>query len=561
MSWRRMAGVSLTCLGLLAGAGSAQASCNVIPDSALVLGATPAGAKITETIPADLGYRGAFGRIDGAALAGASPIVLGPDDYCRSQEGKKPLTGLRAGDVQAMILYEPDLPSEPAEGPSPPPHALFYSSAEGCRALREKFRGDGPVHLLDCLDAAAELRISPSEGSDRLTLRGSPEALPGAVTIVVIDAEQDATAGFPVERLLDGDCAGLGNDFGRDPRSFCIDTIYDDYLDRCAVAQQYAAVVPASVVNVPKKNDFQKNCFGPDPGNGLEACEEEPTRLDFTEDKEGNVYIPFDFADLIDDGSGGTITRIVSGLTATGRQKKREDPRIRIPGREFVGSTPYGDPNGTSTNWRKPEIEVYQPADRPEEFGLKGHIDKPDAILRLHPRLAVGWRCDSDTHTGEACMGVEQTSSGGVESCAAGDRPNATCTPLSKPEYAACSGGPLDGMPCTRPAHCGTGACNGVPKCQPLNDSVWKPGLNSGTTPCKTGDECGNNERCGYTLFDLGDRKNVVYDVESGFWKKKRRGVCEDDKKEICRGGDGGTACSSGAACVGYHLEDHGKKP
>ena len=47
-------------------APSARAGCNMIPDASQRFGGTQQGKLIMDTIPADLGHRGTFGRIDRA---------------------------------------------------------------------------------------------------------------------------------------------------------------------------------------------------------------------------------------------------------------------------------------------------------------------------------------------------------------------------------------------------------------------------------------------------------------------------------------------------------------
>jgi hypothetical protein len=324
-------------------------------------------------------------------------------------------------------------------------------------------------------------------------------------------------------------------------------------------------VVPANLLNVPSPNVFQEQCFdAKNPDNTLEPCSTtvDPTELTFAEDDQGGIHIPFDYTKIrIPKNGADPITRIIAGLSAAGRKQKGKDPAIYLPGREFLGTTPVPDPEGTSSDWRKPDIAPWRPADRPNEVGLIGTVEEDNSIVHIFPRLKVGWLCDSPDAENEACLAVERFASGGVEKCAEQDRWSAVCKTIMKPRFMACQGGPLDGMPCTRPAHCGpNGYCNGVPACQSEGD-VWEPGKVKGSDPCNDDGDCKANEQCGYSLFNLHDRTdNLVYKVEKGAGKKERRGVCSNDRKEVCSSSPGGHSCASGNICEGYFLEAKGKK-
>jgi hypothetical protein len=177
--------------------------------------------------------------------------------------------------------------------------------------------------------------------------------------------------------------------------------------------------------------------------------------------------------------------------------------------------------------------------------------------------VKVGWRCDSLIAQDEACLAVEQFASGGAETCASQDRADvgATCEELLVPVYAACAGD-YDGMPCTRPAHCGPfGTCNGAPKCQKLNE-VWEPNKNKGSNECATEADCAADEQCGYSLFDLSDLsgKNLIAKIKKGPGNKVRRGACDEGKHDVCSNAQDGKSCNAGIDCLGYHLEAHGKK-
>jgi hypothetical protein len=104
-----MTALACTAVALLPAAGSARASCNVIPDSHQTIGGTSQGQIVAATIPDDLPYRGALGRIDTAVLSSepVTSIVVGPDSSCAG----RPLRPLAAGrpvepnDVVARLTY------------------------------------------------------------------------------------------------------------------------------------------------------------------------------------------------------------------------------------------------------------------------------------------------------------------------------------------------------------------------------------------------------------------------------------------------------------------------
>lgn len=161
-------------------------------------------------------------------------------------------------------------------------------------------------------------------------------------------------------------------------------------------------------------------------------------------------------------------------------------------------------------------------------------------------------------------MAVEQFATGGVEICAAQDRSGLgpTCEALLIPQFAACSGGPYDQMPCTRPQHCGfLGFCNGAPKCQKKGE-VWELNNNKGSNACKIDGDCKATEQCGYSLFDLEDRsgKHLTAKIKNGAGNKPRRGVCKDAPGDVCSNAGGGNSCGSNTDCIGFHLEAHGEK-
>ena len=262
-----------------------------------------------------------------------------------------------------------------------------------------------------------------------------------------------------------------------------------------------------------------------------------------------------------------------------GRKEPSESPRIWVPGREFLGSTPLADPQGTSpgVDWRKPDIDVWYPGK--QEFGLQGTVDQENSIVHVFPRLRTDLVC-AGTAGANACMGVEQQSDGGLRFCACKDRREADCTcdpALATSRYFACGDGKYRGMPCTRDRHCNPdGLCNGTPHCHKSGE-VWVEG-----TPDDTGKECtvdndcdteAGKRQCGYRLFNLeGGVENpgggapspkagiIALDAKiTPGGGRKRRGVCEPDATQPCSNGGAGSppGCTQGD-CRGYALRAAG---
>jgi len=571
MTMRRWAALlAIGACGVGGLAGAAAASCNVIPEAAQNFGASPEGAKIAATIPADLAYRGAVGRINGTTLvpATASAITVGPDDYClgKSEQKLGPYRPGKPDDLQVMLLYE----SADAES-----KAVFYASETNCERIVADFPGAAAAKgrrgpgLIGCEPASEHVAIleAPKGDSYRVRIQGSRDGVPGAVSLVVLSAAKDDLRDFHLGDLMQGDCKALTTGFASDAgKLFCIDTIYDEYrsfADRCSAEPKHPSIVPANLIAVGTPNVFHEQCFGDEGSNDdLMPCRptansnQPPSEIAFTVDAQGGVHFPFDWEEIIKRKDGtGPVVRMVAGVTATSRKQKGEDPQVFLPGREFVGSNPLADPNGNSTDWRKPEIQILQSPNRPHESGLIGYVDKKDSIVHVYPRLPVGWVCDSPTATGEGCLGVEQQGNDGVEECAAGDRFGATCAPLLVERFFACEGGPYDGLPCTRPSHCGVqGTCTGEPKCQ-SKGRVWEPNPSTGSTPCQFDSQCGAGQQCGFSLFDASDRNGILYwKLEKGGNSKDRRGACKDTPKNACKSTGSGSLCGSDV-CAGFHLQ------
>jgi hypothetical protein len=276
-------------------------------------------------------------------------------------------------------------------------------------------------------------------------------------------------------------CAAHCGDLIEAGASGCLDKFYAALSNPTVVPDP----IPCGIGIVPaNKSNFKALCedkaqLPPD----LADCDNAPTgTLDFWEDECGGIHIPFDWTEIRKE-DGNPITRWVACRSATARvwpgNPDNEKP-IWIPGREFLGSTPWDDASASypSTNWRKPEIEPWYPDDSPHEAGLRGTVDQNDSIVHVYPRMPVYRVCKVGTNY-EGCMKVGEK---GAIQCACSDRydpASCGCETLHSPMYFQCDVGKFAGMPCTRHDHCkpkyGTsGNCSRRPSCQPKSPNrVW----------------------------------------------------------------------------------------
>jgi hypothetical protein len=317
-------------------------------------------------------------------------------------------------------------------------------------------------------------------------------------------------------------------------------------------------------------NDFAKSCENED-ATPPQCDQSHPKRsLKLWQDRCGGVHVPFNWKAIRTLPDGSKLRREVRGRTGVGRKKSAEDPAVWIPGREFLGSTPVGDPQGTSTgvDWRKPLIDVW--GQTPEEFGLQGVVDQDDSIVHIFPRVRTRIVCAAAAKP-NACMGVDDDPMGQYLFCACSDSGPGPCgcNEEATPRYFVCGSGDRRGMPCTRDRHCtGGGRCDGQPHCQDAG-AVWTTDTPDDTgTNCTVDDDCatqGEKTQCGYRLFNLEDAIDnddlIVLDpklVAGG--PHKRRGVCENGGTPCGNGMAGPGPCAHGA-CRGFQLTAGTKVP
>jgi hypothetical protein len=586
----------------------ARATCNAIPDAesvgigvAALLVAQDPTLSVPVPDPGRIGFKGALGRMDRTQLLPGitTSFRIQPDGRCVHAVDKKLIVedapgglldkGLAGSDLVVSLLTKPE-----GRGRS---NALVLGSKAACNVLRagEERGGKDAGVALRCEVLTPEIEgpnvhVRLPDDGGLLAVDGTP--LRGSATVVVTRSPQSRAEHVALlSRIAADGCAANCSLLAAARSLACVGPFYAVLASGTVVTD----LVPCGVT-IPgtiSKNKFKEKCEDlPSPDPDLEKCDDDRSILDFWEDACGGVHIPFDWTEIRKDTSTSTdVTRRVAGRSATSRTESGHlsSKRIWVPGREFVGSTPWNDPQGTAatTDWRKPDVEVWVPAESPEEFGLRGSVDQPDSIVHIFPRMPVSLACDGVAGD-EACMGVE---GGGGISCACRDRypVGCVCKDVDPPKFFACDGGDFEGMPCTRHQHCNSkpgspnpdGSCTQKPTCQKDGkQGVWEsPGSSAGTA-CWADGKCtqvAQHPWCGYRLFDISDRKHPVYpkqrqlDAEINTGGRPRRGVCKGDKgkrNKVCNHVAGNNCnladCDQNATvceCRGYTLRAEGKKP
>jgi hypothetical protein len=582
----------------------AGASCNAIPDAEsagiggfAVLVEQDAATLVPKSEPGVIGFKGALGRVDRIHLLPGytTGFRIQPDGRCIQSVKDRlivrdvPTNWADAGRDMADLVVS--LVTQPAHDGSL--QALVLGTQEVCDILDKGRRRieRKPVLALRCEPLPPELerrfgggfnvRARLPDDGKLLGEDGTPLRGPVAVALTVGVRTRDEHVAMLASIATDS-CAAHCGALAENGTLACVDRFY-------AIAPGNIAVldpVPCAVT-IPDdftRNDFQDKCEDLPPADpDLAKCADDHTDLQLWEDQCGGVHIPFDWREIRKDISTTPpkdITRVVAGRSATSRTEKGKlsSKRIWIPGREFIGSTPWADPQGTAAtvDWRKPEIEPWYPAESPEEVGLRGSVDQDDSIVHVFPRMPVTLACKFGSNV-EACMGVGEN--GGI-SCACTDRypADCTCEMLSPPSFFACDGGDFDEMPCTRHAHCNSkpgsgnpsGSCSAQPTCQKDGKiGVWEfPGQASGDK-CWVDQACVDpTPWCGKRLFDVSDRKEtpskpelIELDakIDSGAsGARHRRGACKESRANVCNQ-KGANACDTGE-CRGYTLRAEEKK-
>jgi hypothetical protein len=575
-------------LGLTIGiASEAGAGCNAIPDADSITGLQPA-------VPGLIGFKSALGRIDRLHLLPTKnpSFRIQPDGICvRSADGIKPIIRPVPEDLDIRD-YAVSVLVKPANGG--PSHALVLGAKGVCKPFGppEKAREmkEGQIALrcepippsVEHSDGRLNIRVAlPGDGN---LFQSSPKdkiSMSGEVTVLITLKPEDVESHRALlQEIGSNGCASQCSQLMESEALACNDDIYRLTISGTFESDPIPCAVGAATVTM---NNFQEQCEDTQDYPLLAPCAGNPTQLRFWQDSCGGIHIPFDWTDIRKkDQQPQSITRVVAGRSGTARIEKGKGMRIWIPGREFLGSTPYMASVGpTSTvDWRFPEIDVWYPDEPSAEMGLRGSVDKDNSIVHVYPRMPVWVVCDNVV-SDEACMSVEGHEHGYGLNCACEDRyaPGCTCTKLTSPRYFACDGGDFDGMPCTRHMHCNSpagggpnGKCSEQPTCQPPGEAgIWKPGRDHTTgTKCWEKANCaglGSAYECGYRLFGFDDRnQNGVIEldakIEDLVAASKRRGACKDKRGQFCSNlPSNKKACGpQEGTCRGYTLSAHEEK-
>jgi hypothetical protein len=588
-------------IGSEAVATLAEAACNAIPSvdqisasqpSLLPPPLAPASSTTLNTAITNFGYKGALGRVDrvhllptAASKEPSSPdapaMVVVADGVCIDPDGRPVDAGpatLSPVDDLVVLVY-----AQRADAKRTILRA--YGTPETCNALAAAAKVAALDVATTCsLDGVRPIPIGGSLGGLRIPLPNPRELdAAGAVPTLRVIVAPKAIVGStePQSTLLANaatqSCSQMCPQLAKDHAATCIDNIYALSTSSSGQAQYSPDPVPCNV-QMPttlQVNDFSKACEDLD-STTVPTCQASTPlpALILWQDTCGGVHIPFDWTAIRTLPNGTKETRWLFGQSGVGRKKSDQDPSFWVPGREFVGSTPVQDPQGTTpgVSWRKPLIDIWK-TNNDDEFGFQGTADQDNSIVHVFPRLHTQLVC-TGTSGNNACMGIEQHTTGGDVICACEDRgvPGCGCELLQTARYFVCSSGPNKGMPCTRDRHCNpNGTCDGKPHCQDPADSVWTGQPDSTGTECTVDDDCknqGTKTQCGYRLFSLADAINnpgslapvpttgtIVLDPTLTMGgPHKRRGVCKANPAKSCGNGTGPGACSQGD-CRGYQLQ------
>ena len=561
---------------LLLAPRAAQSSCNTPPPADSVPGDSGSMPK---------GYKGALGRINRAFyIPGISKsIVLVPDGICVADPKTQRLKDLLGTEDSKDLIVLLALPAAAGSKTA----LRVWADKATCQTLLAKSpldaasatsdKGVPAVTIMACSPDGVETvptetkyRNAGLRDGIKVTLP-SPEELRAAMVdtdalvaprIVALRNPNRAIAGNALGTWVQTELTKQCNDLCRPSEQgllVCIDKLYSTTIDR-AGAKTYSSdqvLCTTHFGSIPGAVDVALACE-PD---GTGPCPPAGAPLDDVKvwlDECGGAHVPLLWENVLPI-DGGRIG--VGGRTGIGRgSSPYKGSPIKLPGREFVGSTPVADPegDGTGVDWRRPDIEPWELTSNDLDFGLKGTVDKPDSVIHIYPQLPVSLFCEGGSgDTENACFGVERKAPPNESefevTCACTDRHpvGCTCKPQSSTARLFVCGsdsGSQRGKPCTRDSHCGSGTCNGVPHCQ-KPPAVWTGQNDSTGHKCYVSEDCPPKDditkdqdltQCGYRLFDLreaidtpdgdGSLPTGRINLDSKLKQNghKRRGMCEN---------------------------------
>ena len=545
-----------------------SASCNTIPNMLAIRSAT--SGFPTVDVPLDLPFRGDFGRIDRAVVVpGVTPeIVAGRDPQC-----DPPGADSIAKETIGLILRQ-TVPGKSAQ-------VVAFTAKGASQTTTNIANGLGQrLHVPEFRVSNRALSIRQGENAGaRFALPLDDHDGPGRLSVMVLESSviggNDSLAWLngskessPCQELA----ARLKAAHQRGAIHACVDRIYDDYIrdERCKTENRNVDALAVAAFMTAEENDFRKECDGLGDGatSDLVPCRADADGLSITVHTGGMLEIPFSYEAIRkykdEHHKPKSADRELSGRSALSRASQVGFGRIFVPGREFLGSVAPGSNPG---NPRRPDIDVSNPLAGTQELQVTGSVDQDASLVRFYPRVPVAFVCGSNPE--QACQAFSRAGEAEKAICAceeAGkdDGCEGVCQPLVDPRYYECEGGAFDGLPCTRPRHCGEGGtCSAKPRCVPAL-ATWNIYSVIPQNACWSDAECttAGFPQCGYRLFDLASRAPAgVYTTQYeivGTTAPDQSGVCKNNRNIGC---SNSLECPSGnGPCLGYSLRAHGTK-
>ena len=142
---------------------------------------------------------------------------------------------------------------------------------------------------------------------------------------------------------------------------------------------------------LPPPNNYAAVCNGPSP-----PCIGDADEVRLTTDRDGNLFIPIDWRDVLVRAGGVPIPRLLRGSSAIDAFDGLA-ASIAVPGQSFLGSF---TPEGIKL---PPLFEPQADPDALHEMTLFGSADAPVTVLRVARRGPSFFQCTSGSAAGSAC--------------------------------------------------------------------------------------------------------------------------------------------------------------
>jgi len=553
-----------------------EASCNTIPSMRAIRSATTGFPSVQ--VPTDLPFRGEIGRIDRVVVVpGVTPeVVVGSDPECdgtASEAVEKNTIGLIfrqtvAGKSAQVVSYATAKPT--------PAAAAVLDSLTSRLHVPEYRVSEHALELRKGVDASERFAVplDDHDGPGRLSVVVlESSVLDGDESLAWLNGSSEIS---PCQALAARLAAPLAN--RAQTIHACVDRIYDDYIpgQPCGTKDANVDALAVAAFMTDNENNFRKECDGLGDGatSDLVTCGADAEELVISVHPDnGMLEIPFNYTSIRkykpEQHHPDPADRELSGVSALSRGPgvmQGDLARVFVPGREFLGSIAPGDKPG---NPRRPDIDVQAPLAGSHELHVKGSVDQDRSIVRFYPRVPVALVCGENPE--QACQtfarsGDDETPICACEEAGKKDGCSDLCRKLDDPRYYECEGGYFDGLPCTRPNHCGEGStCSAQPQCTP-RFATWRTYGVLPQNKCWSDADCttAGFPQCGYQLFNFASR--VPGSGDNYYPAQYEIGSTTPDQVGVCQG-DRNVACSNAVACpadidpcLGYSLRAHGKK-